>query len=148
MRWLTAACVNVSTFAAPVKLLNSAAFENVSRYGSCSPSIIPSPASLVLSLVLSRSFSVNRCIRVLRSPGKPLYMDSVQPGEHRTAADAATADVPAAAGSLVDEGSLRILGIDIESPRPESRQAVGRCGPRRIVPEHHAPRLVDHPGLH
>src|SRR5579884_1151893 len=36
MRWLTAACVKPSTFAAPVKLLNSAAFEKVSRYGSCS----------------------------------------------------------------------------------------------------------------
>src|SRR6266851_4644406 len=35
MRWLIAACVNPHALAVAVKLLNSAAFEKVSRYGSC-----------------------------------------------------------------------------------------------------------------
>src|SRR5262249_57597975 len=62
--------------------------------------------------------TVNRCLRILRRPGKPLDLNAVQPGEHRASADAPAGDVPVPAGPLVDKRRLPFRAIDRNVPSP------------------------------
>ena len=75
-RWLTDAWVNPSVFAVLVKLLNSAAFENVSRFGSCRSSGCPASTAIHPQGLHAGSFYTR-----LTSPAKP-------PPSNRTAFEA------------------------------------------------------------
>src|SRR5262245_19281018 len=89
MRWLTAACVKRSALAAAVKLLNSAAFEKVSRPGSCRP--LGPPTSIAGHLPAALSVTPKRQDEIDETRKTPILAPE---SRHTTPGPEVTASCP------------------------------------------------------